>query len=64
MGSGDQGRRDQRLLESRLAYHLRRLREDATDPQISALERLALVGDRTRRIREIRQALDPRRRSS
>ena len=33
------------LLESRLAYHHRCLREDATDPAMSALERLALVRD-------------------
>ncbi len=30
------------LLESRLAFHLRCLREDATDPEMSTLERLAL----------------------
>jgi hypothetical protein len=29
--------------ESRLAYHLRCLREDATEPALSQLERLALV---------------------
>ena len=45
------------LLESRLAYHLRCLREDATDPALSALERLALVRDRAARIREIGQRL-------
>jgi hypothetical protein len=45
------------LLESRLRYHLRCLREDATDPTMSAVERLALVRDRARRIREIRQDL-------
>lgn len=45
------------LLESRLRYHLRCLREDATDPTMTALERLALVQDRAVRIRGIRQAL-------
>jgi hypothetical protein len=44
-------------LESRLAYHLRCLREDATDPDISPIERLALVRDRAARIREIRREL-------
>lgn len=34
------------LLKSRLAYHLACLRENATDPDLSALERLALVRDR------------------
>lgn len=58
------------LLESRLAYHLRCLREDAADPAMTSLERLALVRDRTRRIREVRQELKkvdgfvPARRSS
>ncbi|MGD0264743.1 MAG: hypothetical protein ABSD47_07270 [Candidatus Methylomirabilota bacterium] len=51
------GPRRRTLLESRLAYHLRCLREDATDPEMSGLVRLALVGDRARRIREIRQEL-------
>ncbi len=46
------------LLESRLAYHLRCLREDATDPALTSLERLVLVRDRARRIREIRRRLD------
>lgn len=41
-------------LESRLAYHLRCLREDATNQDMSALERLALVRDHARRIREFR----------
>ena len=45
------------LLESRLAYHHRCLREDATDPAMSALERLALVRDRAARIREIEREL-------
>jgi len=30
------------LLESRIAYHLRCLREDAPDPDMTSLERLAL----------------------
>jgi len=49
-GNGD-------LLESRLRYHLRCLREDATDPEMTSLERLALVRERARRIREIRREL-------
>ncbi len=47
------------VLESRLAYHLRCLREDATDPEITTLDRLGLVRDRTIRIREIRQGIEP-----
>jgi hypothetical protein len=46
------------LLESRLSYHLRCLREDATDPTMSNLERLAVVRDRARRLREIRRELE------
>ena len=45
------------LLKSRLAYHLRCLPDDVTDPEMTALERLALVRDRARRIREIRMEL-------
>jgi hypothetical protein len=45
------------LLESRLRYHLRCLREDATDPEMTSLERLALIRDRARRMREIRGTL-------
>jgi hypothetical protein len=45
------------LLASRLAYHLRCLHEDTTDPEMSPLERLALVRDRAGRIREIRREL-------
>ena len=45
-------------LASRLAYHLRCLREDATNPDITSMEMLALVRDRARRIREIRLALE------
>jgi tryptophan 2,3-dioxygenase len=54
----------QALLESRLAYHFRCLREDATDMTLSRLERLALVRDRATRIWEIRQTLEQRRRPS
>jgi hypothetical protein len=50
--------KDGSLLASRLAYHLRCLREDATEPAMSALERLALVRDRVERIREIRGELE------
>jgi hypothetical protein len=46
------------MLQGRLAYHLRCLREDATDPELTALERLALVRDRAGRIREIRRKLE------
>lgn len=38
-------------LKARLTYHFRRLREDATDPELTTLERLALVRDRATRIR-------------
>lgn len=51
------GHKDHVLLESRLAYHLRCLREDATDPEMSSVERLAVVRDRAARIREIREEL-------
>jgi hypothetical protein len=46
------------LLKSRLAYHLRCLREDATDPERTSLERLTLVRDRVARVREIRRELE------
>ena len=46
------------LLESRLRYHYRCLREDATNPEVTCVERLALVRDRAERIREIRQELE------
>lgn len=46
-----------RLLESHLVYDLRCLREAATDPALSSVERLARVLDRTKRIREIREQL-------
>ncbi len=45
-------------LESRLRYHLRCLREDATDPALTSVERLALVRDRAKRIREIQRELE------
>jgi hypothetical protein len=45
------------LLKSRLAYRLRCLREDATDPDMTSLERLTLVREGVRWIREIRQAV-------
>ncbi len=48
-------------LESRLAYHLRCLREDATDPDLSPQERLTLMRDRASRNREIRRELEARR---
>jgi hypothetical protein len=51
------GSKDRALLESRLNYHLRCLREDTADPELTTLERLALVQDRARRIREIRGRL-------
>jgi hypothetical protein len=44
--------------ESSLIYHLRCLREDATDPDLTSLERLALVRDRVARVREIRRELE------
>jgi len=44
-------------LASRLVYHLRCLREDATDLYQTALERLTLVRDRAVRIQEIRREL-------
>ncbi len=49
---------DGKLLEFRLAYHLRCLAEDATDSDLSSVERLALVRERVGRIREIRWELD------
>ncbi len=45
------------ILESRLGYHLRCLHEDATHPDLISLERLTLVRDRVKRIREIRQGI-------
>ncbi len=52
-----QAEEDANLLASRLAYHLRCLAEDAADPGLSCLERLALVRGRVARIREIRAEL-------
>jgi hypothetical protein len=46
------------LLESRLAFHLRCLAEDATDPTSPTLERLAPVRDRVGRIRKVRRELE------
>jgi len=46
------------LLELRLAYHLRCLREDDTDPALTRMERLALVRDWVRRIWKTRQELE------
>jgi len=43
------------LLESRPQCHIRCLREDAVDPALSNLDRLALVNNPARRIREIGQ---------
>jgi hypothetical protein len=43
--------------KSRLAYHLRCLGEDATDPGMGSMERLALVRERVGRVREIRRLL-------
>lgn len=45
-------------LRSRLVHHLRCLQEDATDPELSQLERLALLWDRARRVGEIKVELD------
>jgi hypothetical protein len=59
-GGGRDGTAGRSLLESRLAYHLRCLREDATDPELTSLERLALIRDRARRMREIRGTLRAR----
>ncbi len=50
-------RKERVFLEFHLAYHLRCLRKDATDPALSTPERLTLVRDRSRRIREIRREL-------
>ncbi len=49
--------KDESLLASGLAYHLRSLREDTTDPDLSSVDRLALVRERAMRIREIRRNL-------
>ena len=53
-----QRRSEAALLESRLAHHLGCLREDPADPVMTTLERLAVVRDRVKRIREIRQELE------
>jgi len=48
------------LLDARVsrAYHLRYLREDATDPELFTEERLAVVLDRVVQVREFRRELD------
>ncbi len=46
------------LLESRLRYHHRCLREDTTNPDLTTLERLTLVRDRVARMREIERELE------
>jgi hypothetical protein len=46
------------LLDSRLRYHHRCLREDATNPELTSLERLTLVRDRAKRMWEIERELD------
>jgi hypothetical protein len=48
------------MLQGRLAYHLACLREDTTDPELITPERLALIRDRARRMREIRETLRAR----
>ena len=45
-------------LASPPACHLRCLAEDVTDPELSSVERLALVWPRVAHIREIRRELD------
>lgn len=56
---------DGRILPaSRLAYHLHCLREDATDPEMTAFARLTLVRDRVERMREIEQELAARKEQS
>ena len=49
---------DGEVLRTCLAYHLRCLAEDATDPELSSVERLALVRARVGRIQEIRRELE------
>ena len=46
-----------KLLTARLAYPLRCLADEATDPELSNTERSALVRERVARIREIRREL-------
>jgi hypothetical protein len=48
------------LVEARLASHLPCLREDTTNPVPPAVERLASVRDRAKRIGEIRERLPGR----
>ena len=47
-------RANHRMHASRLAFHPHCLAEDATDPALSSIERLAMVRDRARKMREIR----------
>lgn len=61
-GTKEDDQEERTLLESRLASHLRCLEEDHTDPEMSPRKQLALVRDRTPRLREIRQTLDNRQR--
>ncbi len=51
-------RRKRILLKSRLRYHHRCLCEDATNPDLTALERLTLVRGRVARTQEIARELD------
>ncbi len=41
------------LLQSRLRHHRRCLQEDASNPELTPLKRLALVRNRVTRMREI-----------
>ncbi len=52
-GTSQDSQESRPSFESRLAYHLRCLQEDAIDPWMTAPERPALVRDRLRQIREI-----------
>ncbi len=54
-GSTPQARRF--VLESRLRYHHGCLREDATDPDLTSVQRLTLVRRRVARMREIEREL-------
>jgi len=53
-----EGEKDEKLLASRLAYYLCCLAEDATNLELSSVERLALVRERVAWIREIRRELE------
>ncbi len=56
-GHGEDSPATRTLLKSRLRYHLRCLKEDATDPDLTVLERLTLVRDRVARMQEIEREL-------